>query len=71
MYKVKIYVDHGYFEYEVGSDEQALAHGEAIMKNRVYRRVNESNDVEFWPVYKVKITGPDLGSEYKDKFKRT
>lgn len=70
-YLVKVYVDHGYFEYEVGSMEQALAHGEVIMRHKTYRRSTESGDVEFLPVIKVKVSGPGLKSEYMDTFRRT
>ena len=40
MYTVKVYVQHGYYQYKVGEMDQAIAHGEAIMANQVYRRVN-------------------------------
>lgn len=68
---VKVYVQHGYFQYEVGSVEQAMAHGEAIMSKRVYRRSTPAGDVEFLHCYKVKVTGPGLESEYLDEFMRT
>lgn len=71
MYQVKVYVKHGYFQYEVGTIEQAIAHGEAIMDNQVYRRSVGDNKVEFHHVYKVKVEGPNLTSEYLDEFKRT
>ena len=70
-YKVKVYVKHGYFEYEVKTMEQALAHGEAIMSSQTYRRSTASGDVEFLHVYKVKVSGEGLKSEYPDTFKRT
>lgn len=70
-YKVKVYVMHGYFEYEVSCMEQALSHGETIMRNGTYRRSNEAGDVEIHSVIKVKICGPGLKSEYMDTFKRT
>ena len=71
MYKVQVFVAHGYFEYEVGSMDRAMAHAQAIMTTRVYRRVTKSEDVEFHQVFKVKVKGDDLGSEYSDTFKRT
>ena len=71
MYKVKIYVKHGYYEYEVPEMEQALAHGEAIMANGTYRRSTTQGDVEIHQVYKVKISGEGLQSEYPDTFRRT
>ena len=71
MYQIKVYVKHGYFEYKVSTQEAALAHGEAIMSNRTYRRSIGKNTVEILPVYKVKIVGPNLKSEYLDEFKRT
>jgi len=70
MWKVKVYVKHGYFEYEVGTMEAALAHGEAIMGNQTYRR-SVGDIVEIHHVYKVKIEGEGLQSEYPDKFCRT
>lgn len=71
MYKVKVYVQHGYFEYEVSTDEKALAHAQAIMSTRVYRRFTEDGEVEFHHAYKVKVCGEGLRTEYPDKFKRT
>ena len=70
-YKVKVYVKHGYFEYEVGTMEQAIAHGEVIMDTQVYRRSVGDNNVEFHHVYKVKVEGEGLTSKYIDIFKRT
>jgi hypothetical protein len=70
-YKVKVYVNHGYFEYEVDTMESALEHGEAIMSKLVYRRSVGDNVVQFYRVYKVKIEGPNLKSDYLDTFKRT
>jgi len=71
MYKVKVYVSHGYFEYEVSSMEQALSHAQTITESSVYRRVNERNEVEFYKPYKVKVCGEKLETEYPDKFVRT
>lgn len=72
-YQIKVYVDGqaGYFTYEVGSKEKACSHAMAIMKDRTYRRVNDSNEMDFWPVYRVKVTGPGLDTEYPDEFVRT
>ena len=70
-YKVKVYVKHGYFQYSVATMDQALAHGEAIMSGQTYRRSTESGDVEIHHVYKVKLCGEGLKSEYLDEFKRT
>jgi len=71
MYKVKVYVKHGYFQYEVSTIEQAVAHGEAIMDSQVYRRSIGNNKVEFHHVYKVKVEGKGLASAYPDTFMRT
>lgn len=71
MYKVQIFVGHGYFEYEVPSKEAAMAHGQAIMASGVYRRVNDKKQVEFHKPYKVKVCGEDLGTAYPDVFVRT
>lgn len=70
-FKVQVYVRHGYFEYEVDRMEQALEHAEVIMSGRTYRRSTAAGDVEVHHVYKVKLKGPGLKSEYPDTFKRT
>lgn len=69
-YRVQVYVAHGFYEYEVGSAEQALAHGQAITNSGVYRR-SVGNAVEFHRPYKVKVVGPGLESKYLDRFVRT
>lgn len=71
MYTIKVYVNHGYYQYTVDDMSQAISHGEAIMSNQVYRRVNSKNEVEFHHVYKVKVCGEGLATEYPDEFKRT
>ena len=71
VFVVKVYVQHGYFSYEVRSMEQAMAHGEAIMSKSVYRHVTPDGSVEFLKCYKVKVCGPGLRSEYEDEFHRT
>jgi hypothetical protein len=71
MYIVKVYVTHGYFEYPVKEMASALEHAELIMERGVYRRSRTDGDVEFHKVIKVKVSGEDLASEYKDKFVRT
>ena len=71
MYKIKVYVREGYFEYEVSNKYQAVAHAETIMSNGTYRSSPDDETLEVHKVYKVKVCGPGLGSEYKDTFKRT
>lgn len=71
MYTVKVYVNHGYYKYSVKEMGQAISHGEAIMSNQVYRRVNGAGEVEFHHVYKVKVCGEGLDTEYPDEFCRT
>ena len=71
MYRIKAYVAHGYYEYEVKEMDQALAHGQAIMSTGVYRRSTAEGSMEFHKCYKVKVTGDNLKSEYLDVFKRT
>ena len=71
MYKVKVYVQHGYFEYKVSQKSSALEHGSLIMERGVYRRSNDAGEVEFHKVIKVKVVGEGLASEYPDTFKRT
>lgn len=71
MYKVKVYVTHGYFQYEVKEMASALEHAELIMERGVYRRSREDGAVEFHSVVKVKVEGEGLASEYPDIFKRT
>ena len=70
-YIVKVYVAHGYFQYKVKNIEAAVAHGQAIMNSGVYRRSIDDNNMEFHKVYKVKVCGEGLSSEYPDEFKRT
>jgi hypothetical protein len=62
MYKVKVYVRHGYFEYEVKDMASALDHAEVIMGGGTYRRSIGDNTVEVHRVHKVKVTGPGLAS---------
>lgn len=72
-YTIKIYIHAhgGYFKYSVNSKEQACHHAAVIMKECTYRRVNDNNEFEFWPVYKVKVCGDGLDTEYPDEFVRT
>lgn len=70
-YKVKVYVKHGYFEYEVSEMSSALEHAEVIAERGVYRRSRADGAVEFHKVVKVKVEGEGLASEYPDTFKRT
>lgn len=72
-YKVKVYTKShgGYFMYEVSSMDQAIHHSCVIMESGIYRRVTDAGDFEVWPVYKVKVSGPGLDSEYHDTFVRT
>ena len=72
-YSIKVYISGhgGYFSYEVGAKDQACHHAAIIMREGVYRRVNSANEMEFWPVYKVKVCGPGLDTEYPDIFVRT
>lgn len=70
-YQVQVYVKHGFFEYDVDCIERAMAHGEAIMSNQTYRRFAPNGKVEFHHVYSVKVVGPDLESQYTDRFVRT
>lgn len=71
MYKVKVYVQHGYFEYSVTQMASALEHAQLIMERGVYRRSNDAGEVEFHRVIKTKVAGKGLESEYPDVFKRT
>ena len=71
MYKVKVYVKHGYFEYSVKEMASALEHAQLIMERGVYRRSNARGEVEFHGVIKTKVCGENLESEYPDVFKRT
>lgn len=67
---VRVYVDHGYYEYEVPSAEKAVAHAQKIMERGVYRRAIEGG-MECHNAYMVRAIGPGLESQYKDKFCRT
>jgi len=71
MYKVKVYVHHGYFEYLVDEMSSALEHATLIMERGVYRRSRTDGAVEFHKVVKVKVDGEGLDSEYPDTFRRT
>ena len=73
FYKVKVYVNGhgGYFSYEVEAQDQACHHAAIIMREGVYRRVNHAGEMEYWPVYKVKVCGDGLETEYPDQFIRT
>lgn len=68
--KVQVYVDHGYYEYEVSSADQGLQHAQVIMKSGVYRHAIDGG-VELHRVVKVKVVGKGLNSQYNDTFKRT
>jgi len=70
IYKVQVYVAHGFYEYEVSTVEQATAHVQAITNSGVYRRAIPGG-MEAHKPYKVKAIGPGLESQYKDKFVRT
>jgi hypothetical protein len=71
-FKVQVYVPHGYFEYEVSRMDQAIDHGQQIMQRGVYRRpLPDGSGLELWQVYKVKIIGEGMGSQYSDTFRRT
>lgn len=70
-YKVKVYVAHGYFEYEVPEMSSALEHAQVIAECGCYRRSRGDGAVEFHRVVKVKVEGEGLESEYLDVFKRT
>lgn len=69
-YKVQVYVRQGYYEYDVTSADQGVSHAEAIMSSGTYRR-SIPGGMEVIPVYKVKVLGPDLESQYSDTFMRT
>lgn len=71
MYRIQVYVMHGYFEYSVKEMSSALEHAELIMERGVYRRSREDGAVEFHKVVKVKVVGEGMESEYPDTFKRT
>jgi len=70
MYKIRVYVQHGYYEYSVESSEQAVAHAQAIISSGAYRR-SIPGGIEVHKPYKVKAIGEGLESEYPDTFKRT
>ena len=71
MYKVKVYVNHGYFEYEVKEMSSALEHAQVISERGTYRRSRKDEAVEFHRVVKVVVEGEGLASNYPDTFKRT
>ncbi len=69
--KAYVYGHAGYFMYAVDSLEQACGHAQKIAEDRVYRRVNENNELEMFPLHKVKVVGPGINTEYPDEFVRT
>jgi hypothetical protein len=69
-YKIKVYTNHGYFEYEVDEMASALEHAGLIAERGVYRRSRGDGAVEFHRVVKTKVEGLGLAYEYPDKFKR-
>lgn len=69
-YDIKVYTDHGYFQYTVNDIESAMNHGQTIMKSGVFRHYSEGA-VIFYPVLKVKVVGPGLNTQYPAEFKRT
>jgi len=71
MYRVQVFVSHGYFEYEVDTIERAMAHGQAIMNSGVFRNSRDDGEVEFYKPFKVKVKGEGLKSQYPATFKRT
>lgn len=71
-WKVQVYVEHGYYEYAVSTREKALEHAQTITASGVYRRVVDEETLEFFPVKKLKVVGPEVGvSKYRDTFQRT
>jgi hypothetical protein len=72
MFKIQVYVEHGYFEYEVSRPEQAVEHAQQIMQRGCYRRpLPDGSGLELHFVTKVKVIGPGMQSAYTDKFCRT
>jgi hypothetical protein len=70
MYKIQVYVDHGYYEYEVDTAERAVNHGQKIMQRGVYRHATKEG-IEFHTPHFVRAIGPGLDSKYSDTFMRT
>lgn len=71
MYKIKVYVAHGYFQYSINEMSSALEHAQVIAERGVYRRSRTDRAVEFHKVVKIKVEGEGLASEYPDEFYRT
>lgn len=70
-YKVQVYVDEGFFEYETPDMQKALGHAEAIMSRQTYRHANNDGSVHIRHVHKVRVVGEGLESKYTDTFVRT
>lgn len=70
-YEVQVYVDHGFFSYDVSEMASALEHAHVIMESGVYRRSIGDKAVAFYRVKKVKVVGEGLASAYPDRFNRT
>jgi len=71
VYKIKVYVANGYFEYTIDKMENAIEHAQQIMSQGVFRHVKNDNELELHNAVKVKIEGENLGTEYPAIFKRT
>jgi len=70
-YQVQVYVDEGFFEYDVPCMQRALGHAEAIMTRGTYRHAREDGSIDLRHVHKVRVVGKGLASKYIDRFVRT
>jgi len=74
-YKIRIHIEGhaGFYEYEVGTRDQAMNHFAAITSTG-YRRINDRGEFEWYSpgmIKFMKITGEGLDTKYPDKFVRT
>ena len=63
----------GFFQYKVGTLDQAMDHFAAITTTG-YRRVNDRKQMIWYSpmeIKRIKVEGPGLDTEYPDKFLRT
>lgn len=75
MYKLSIFIEGlpGFFQYEVGTKDQAMAHFAAIT-SQGYRRINDRGQFYWYApslITAIKIEGEGLETSYPDVFMRT
>lgn len=75
MYKISVFIKGypGFFQYAVGTRDQAMDHFAAITTTG-YRRVNDRGQFVWYAPHRIdyiKIEGEGFETEYPDQFLRT